>query len=170
MQKSPARFTVEELTQPVISDIARQWGREGELNSDIASILEGDGNPKISWCLVKNDANETLAVFDVRDAIAHVKNMVIIFNPKLDFNFEDQRFEAVKENFRVLLDILVGVFNHVVELSDRWGTVKIRNDSPDIATLFFCFAEWLQKKNPAYVVKFYKRCWVEITNANGGGA
>jgi len=170
MPKSPAKLTVEKLTPSALGKIARQWEASGASKTSIARITGGKGNPKISWCLVKDDAGKTLAVFDIRDAIAHMKNMEVIFNPKLDFNFAGQSFEAVKESLALLIDILYRVFKYVRKLCDERGTVKIRNDSRYVEVIFFSFAKTLREKNPAYAVKFYRKHWIEITNTNGGGA
>jgi hypothetical protein len=165
---TPPALSISILDQATLDNILKVWEAQGAKQTAIATIRDWSCHSAISCLGVVGEDCQALAIFDIRDAIAHIKNMDVIFSPALDLDLDGQSFEAVDRNLFMLLYILSEIFKYVVELSDKWGTVKIYNDSPQVGMIFVGFAKHLRERAPGYEVKLYSR-WVEIKNTNGGG-
>ncbi len=163
----PTELSISAIDSAQIQSLVSDWESRGAHGSDIATIKDWDCASCIT-CQTVSQGGVVLAAFDIRDAIAHVKNMDVVFSPALAMNLDGEEIEVLTKKLDFLLYILSEIFKFVVKLSDKWGTVKIFNDSNGIGTVFVAFANELKKSDPKYSVKLYRR-WVEITNKDGGG-
>lgn len=104
------------------------------------------------------------AVFDIREAPAHIKNMKVIFSPRFNFQLAGQDSEEIFRIFNILVRVLHKIFNHVVDLSKSCGVVKIYSETQEVGYIFTQFAKELKSTSPDYIVKMYSK-WIEITNS-----
>lgn len=156
------KITIQELSPKKINGIIKKWKALGAANQDLANLRQWGELEKCS-CMSVSEGRNVLAVFDIRDAIAHIKNMDVIFNPEINLDIDGQTIEQVHEIIDRLIYVLANIFSYVMNLSKKWGVVKIYNDSPFVNTVFTGFANRLKEESPSLEVLLYKR-WVEIRN------